>query len=154
MYGIKWDQPIHDTYVGDFPPRSKLTPTTWQKASRRISMRRIHGLDVCFPPPNYKHLTIGPLLLLIQDAARISDSVKLRPLEWKTRFDILHYVVRWAPPLQLGGVSNYTSKDTAIVNSREELPPRFINMPDGHVINTARALGLAQHLSQHFLDRP
>lgn len=32
---------------------------------------------------------------------------------------------------------------------------RFINMPDdGHVVKTARALGLAQRLSQEYLDRP
>ncbi|KAM0449882.1 hypothetical protein ACHAO4_007184 [Trichoderma viride] len=58
-----------------------------------------------FHPPDYPrfdfflihHLTIGPFLLLIQDATWIPDSVKLQTLEWKTRFDILHYVVRWGP---------------------------------------------------------
>ncbi|UKZ69485.1 uncharacterized protein TrAtP1_010491 [Trichoderma atroviride] len=116
-----------------------------------------------FHPPDYPrfdfflihHLTIGPFLLLIQDAAWIPTSVKLQTLEWKTRFDILHYVVRWAPPLQLGGISSYTPKDTVLVNTWEELLPRFINMPDdGHVVKTARALGLAQRLSQDYLDRP
>ncbi|KAK1239862.1 hypothetical protein MKX08_007304 [Trichoderma sp. CBMAI-0020] len=36
----------------------------------------------------------------------------------------------------------------------EELLPRFISMPNGHVVKTARALGLAQPLSQGYLDRP
>lgn len=101
------------------------------------------------------HLTIGPFLLLIQDAAWIPDSVKLRTLEWKTRFDVLHYVVRWAPPLRLDWISSYTPKDTALVDNLEELLPRFLNMPDdGHVVKTARALVLARHVSQDHLDRP
>ncbi|KAL6789207.1 hypothetical protein J3E68DRAFT_444045 [Trichoderma sp. SZMC 28012] len=116
-----------------------------------------------FHPPDYPrfdfflihHLTIGPFLLLIQDAAWIPDSVKLRTLEWKTRFDILHYVVRWAPPLQLDSISSYKPKDTTLVDNLEELLPRFFNMPDdGHVVKTARALVLAQSVSQDYLDRP
>ncbi|PON26592.1 HypA protein [Trichoderma gamsii] len=116
-----------------------------------------------FHPPDYPrfdfflihHLTIGPFLLLIQDVTWIPDSVKLQTLEWKTRFDILHYVVRWAPPLQLGSISSYMPKDSALVKNWEELLPGFINMPDdGHVVKTARALGLAQRLSQEYLDRP
>jgi hypothetical protein len=94
-------------------------------------------------------------LLSIQDAAWISHSVKLRTLEWKARFDILHYIVRWAPPLQLDSIRSYTPKNTTLVNNWEELLPRFINMPDdGHVVKAARALALAQRLSQDYLDRP
>ncbi|KAL7955685.1 hypothetical protein V8C34DRAFT_326934 [Trichoderma compactum] len=105
----------------------------------------------CEKSPSY----IGPFLLLIQDAAWIPDSVKLRTLEWKARFEILHYVVRWAPPLQPDNIGSYTPKDTTLVENLAELIPRFFNMPDDdHVIKTARALILPRHVSQDYLDRP
>ncbi|KAF4951993.1 hypothetical protein FGADI_7109 [Fusarium gaditjirri] len=101
------------------------------------------------------HLTLAPLLLLLGPATWIPEKVKHRILEWKGRFDILQYVARWCPPLQIESVANYTPHDSPLVGSAEELLPRFHDKPDdGHAIKVARALVLAQHNSQQYRNRP
>jgi hypothetical protein len=92
---------------------------------------------------------------MLGSAEWIPKEVKHRILEWKGRLDILHYVVRWCPPLQVDNISSYTPHDTTLVSTTEELLPRFHMTPDdGHVIKVARALILAQRVSQKFHDRP
>ncbi|RDW77841.1 hypothetical protein BP6252_05894 [Coleophoma cylindrospora] len=116
-----------------------------------------------FHPPNdprfdfflIHHLTAAPILLLINQASWIPAAVKLRVLEWKNRYDILHYVVRWCPPLRITSVASYVPKDIDLVDSTEKLLVRFHGMPDdGHVIKLARALVIAQHVSRKYGNRP
>lgn len=104
---------------------------------------------------NSHHLTLTPLMLLLQEASWVPEKVKLRMLEWKGRLDVLSYVARWTPPLRVESVINYVPKDVTLVGSTEELLPKFHHLADdGHVIKTARALILAQRSSKKYIDRP
>ncbi|KAK2023934.1 hypothetical protein LX32DRAFT_627118 [Colletotrichum zoysiae] len=101
------------------------------------------------------HLTLAPILLLLGPATWIPEKVKHRILEWKGRFDILQYVARWCPPLQIESVADYKPHDTFLGSSTEELLPRFHGKPDdGHVVKVARALVIAQRNSQKYRHRP
>lgn len=115
----------------------------WEQVGSKLTQETSH------------HLTLAPILLLLGPATWIPETVKHRILEWKSRFDILQYVARWCPPLQIENVANYTPHDDSLVGSTEELLPRFNSKPDdGHVVKVARALVIAQRNSQKYRDRP
>lgn len=81
--------------------------------------------------------------------------MKVRLLEWKIRMDVVQYIARGCPPLDLDPVRNYTPKDETLVSKPEELLPRFQrNMDDGHVIKLVRAMLLAQEISREYSGRP
>ncbi|KEY73959.1 hypothetical protein S7711_09455 [Stachybotrys chartarum IBT 7711] len=118
--------------------------------------------SVFHPPHVYRydfflihHLTLAPILVLLGQATWIPQKVKYRILEWKGRFDILQYVARWCPPLQIESVAKYKPYDASLADSKKELLPRFHGKPDdGHAIKVARALVIAQRISRKYRDRP
>ncbi|KFA81605.1 hypothetical protein S40288_09380 [Stachybotrys chartarum IBT 40288] len=69
------------------------------------------------------HLTLAPILVLLGQATWIPQKVKHRILEWKGRFDILQYVARWCPPLQIESVAKYKPYDASLADSKKELLP-------------------------------
>ena len=71
------------------------------------------------------------------------------------RMDIVQYVARGVPPLRADLMSAFKPREETLVSKPEELLPRFHAIrDDGHTVKVARAMLLAQRLSQKYADRP
>lgn len=78
-------------------------------------------------------------------------------LEWKSRLDIVQYIARGCPPLNIDALTSFTPKQgpARSAKSPKDLLPLFHEiLDDGHTIKVVRALLLAQALSQKYAGRP
>lgn len=101
------------------------------------------------------HLNAAPIFLTINKMSWVPQSIKVRLLEWKMRFDVIEYVGRGCPTLHADILKSYKPKDAQLVSKPQDLLPRFHALPDdGHTIKVVRALLIAQQESGKYAGRP
>lgn len=98
---------------------------------------------------------------MINDQAWIPHSTKVRLLEWKMRFDLVQFLARGSPRLDVGILRTYRPRarpphggDELAPGGGRDLLPRFhaIN-EDGHIIKTVRALLFVEEESAPYAGR-
>ncbi|KAH6892174.1 hypothetical protein B0T10DRAFT_483226 [Thelonectria olida] len=101
-------------------------------------------------------LTAAPFFLTLNKQSWIPTPTKVHLLESKIRMDMLQYLARGCPRLRPESLFAYTPADASqLVSKPEDLLPRIhAIVDDGHTVKVARAMMLAQRVSQPYKDRP
>ena len=117
-------------------------------------IKRYHDRIKTDPFSPSHHINAAPIYLTINAQPWIPKAIKVRLLEWKMRLDVLQYIARGCPDLDISILSNYKPKDAKLVSHPRELLPRFhVLSDDGHTIKVARALLIAQEESINYSSR-
>ncbi|KAK2601918.1 hypothetical protein QQS21_004509 [Conoideocrella luteorostrata] len=85
----------------------------------------------------------------------ISKSAQIRILEHKMRYDLVQYIARGCPSLNVTFIRDYNPQNQSPASKPSDLLRKYHSIiDDGHLIKVARSLLIAQEVSRKWKGRP
>lgn len=104
------------------------------------------------------HVNCGPIFVTLANAEWMDSKTSARLLEWKIRMDLLEYVARGSPSIDVDKLRAYVPREET---SRCKMPDEFFKRlhalgadEDGHAIKLARAIEICRRVCRPYKGRP
>ncbi|KAK0739736.1 hypothetical protein B0T21DRAFT_285831 [Apiosordaria backusii] len=97
------------------------------------------------------HVNASPFFVTVNKMDWVPSKTKKRLLEWKMRMDLLQFVARGCPELNLGRLEGYKPKKPDQGQKVEEIVARLHDFgDDGHAIKLGRATVVCRNISRPY----